>query len=108
VADPVTAGLLQIAGGALSGGVLVALVNGLLVRRKTNAETESVSIATANALMEGMRSDIDRYRIRITEADSRVSRLEVMIGAYGRRVDYLTNLLSHNGVAVNDWKPPDA
>lgn len=107
MADAVTAGLLQIAAGALSGGVLVTLVNGLLVRRKTSAETESVSIATANALLSGMRDDIKSYRARISELDNRIDKQDRALGVYDRRVEYLTNLLIRAGIAVNDWKPPD-
>jgi hypothetical protein len=92
-------GLAQIIGGVLGGGVLVALINAWTGRRKSKADAESISIATANALMDGMRRDIADLRGRVQHQDQ-------VITAYGKRVDYLTRLLLRSGVDVEDWSLP--
>jgi hypothetical protein len=93
------AGFIQLLGGLLGGGVLVTVIKAWTDRSKVAADSESVSIATANALMAGMRQDIAELRTRVSHQDQTIT-------AYGRRVDYLTGLLLRSGVAVEDWSPP--
>jgi len=92
-------GLAQIVGGLLGGGVMVAIINAWTNRRKVSADAESTTIATANILMAGMRTDIADLRQRVQKQDQ-------VITAYGRRVDYLTGLLLRSGVHVEDWNAP--
>lgn len=54
---------------AVGGGTMAAIVNGLLLRRKIGAETESVTVTTATALLDQMRQEVQRLLERVREAE---------------------------------------
>lgn len=45
---------------AAGSSVLTALITGLLIRKKTSAEAESISVSTADKLIINQRTEIDR------------------------------------------------
>jgi len=92
--------------GFLGGGAITALVQGVLGRRISRANADSVAVATANQLMEGMRKDIDSLRMRIVALELEVTHQHALIDAYRRRADSLGAQLRANGIPVEDWADP--
>jgi hypothetical protein len=97
---------IQIAVGLFGGGSLVAAIRAFYDRKKTLADAESITIKTANSLMEGMRKDIESLRLRIISLEMQVSHRDIAIEAYRRRNDYLSDLLRLNSIPVQDWHEP--
>jgi hypothetical protein len=130
-ADAVTDILLALAGGGLG----VGLINGLLSRRKTRAEAESIEVTTATQLIRSITEEVGRLQARIAELEGRVTaserraldaerranesegrehELRGQIGALStaytitrNRVDYLTSVVVAAGLAVAPWTPPN-
>lgn len=130
----VATSVIQIIIATIGSGALISIINALVARRKTNAETESIIASTAQSLLKDvnvelkeMRDRLDtvegqleesRKRARIAEDEAQKARLAELelrmhvgvlqrnVTAYRRRVEYLTQLLESAGIEVTVWTPP--
>jgi peptidoglycan hydrolase CwlO-like protein len=113
---------------AVGGGVLTALVTGIMARGKTKAEAVSIATATTLSIIRDLREEIKRLQERLEDseqdaqetkaradsAEARASRAEYDVVVLNRgmrscnsRIAYLTRLLEENGIAVSAWTPPE-